>query len=54
MNQLTLTLNNIDEEYDGYDFDNALITAHVGRYINNTLETLKIGEYTVDSTSFDS
>jgi len=48
INQLTLSINNIEGDFNNYDFANAEITAWVGLVLPNGTEWLKKGIYKVD------
>lgn len=53
--KLKIKLNNIYEDYSKYDFDKASVTAYVSKsFSDGTSEKLKIGEYRVSETSYDS
>ena len=51
--KLTLSLNNIYEEYSRYDFTDAKVTARIGKQLESGLEKIKVGEFTVNETSYD-
>lgn len=48
-----IKLNNIYEEYSEYDFSKASVSSYIGKQLDNGLEKIKIGEFTVDETSYD-
>lgn len=48
INQLTLLLNNVEGEFDEYDFTDAIVVPYIGLKLSNTIEWIKLGYYTVD------
>jgi hypothetical protein len=50
--QLTLKLNNLNGEFNQYDFTDAIIRPSIGLELSESIETLNKGVYTVDSTKF--
>lgn len=45
---LSVTLNNHDERFSGYDFDGAKVVAYVGADLGGNVEWLRLGTYLVD------
>lgn len=53
INKLTLTLNNIYDQFSPYDFDGATVTAYLGLQLSNSLEKIRKGVYTVDNPQYN-
>lgn len=51
--KLTIKINNIYDDYSEYDFTDAKVTAYIAKQLESGLEKIKIGEFTVSSTSYD-
>ena len=54
INKLTLSINNIYEEYSEYDFTDAVVVPYVGLELpDGTVEKIRKGVFTVDEASYD-
>lgn len=54
INKLTLSINNIYEEYSEYDFTDAVVLPYVGLGLpDGTIEKVRKGVFTVDEASYD-
>lgn len=54
MNKLTFTINNLDDRYSLYDFDDANIVAYIGLALTDgTFEKIKKGAYVVDNAIYN-
>lgn len=51
--KLSVTLNNIYDDFSEYDFADAEVIAYLGLQLSETLEKIRIGTYTVDDPSYD-
>lgn len=51
--KLTIKINNIYDDYSEYDFTDARVTAYIAKQLESGLEKIKIGEFTISSTSYD-
>lgn len=51
--KLTIKINNIYDDYSEYDFTDAKVTAYIAKQLESGLEKIKIGEFTISSTSYD-
>ena len=51
--KLTIKINNIYDDYSKYDFTDARVTAYIAKQLESGLEKIKIGEFTISSTSYD-
>ena len=51
--KLTVTLNNIYDDFSEYDFSDATVVAYVGLQLSNTLEKVRVGTFVVDEPSYD-
>lgn len=51
--KMSVTLNNIYDDFSPYDFSDADIVLHIGLYVNDKLEKIRIGTYKVDTPSYD-
>lgn len=51
--KLTIKINNIYDDYSEYDFTDAKVTAYIAKRLESGLEKIKIGEFTISSTSYD-
>nr|DAT75685.1 MAG TPA: endosialidase chaperone [Bacteriophage sp.] len=51
--KLTIKINNIYDDYSEYDFTDARATAYIAKQLESGLEKIKIGEFTISSTSYD-
>lgn len=54
INKLTVTLNNIYDKFSAYDFDRAIVTAHLGLKLpNGGIEKIRKGIFTVDDPKYN-
>lgn len=53
ISKLTVTLNNIDEQFSQYDFDGATVNAYIGLQLSNSLEKIRKGVYVVDESTYN-
>lgn len=51
--KLTVTLNNIYDDFSEYDFSDATVVAYVGLQLSNALEKVRVGTFVVDEPSYD-
>lgn len=51
--KLTVTLNNIYDDFSEYDFSDATVVAYVGLQLSKTLEKVRVGVFIVDEPSYD-
>lgn len=51
--KLTIKINNIYDDYSEYDFTDARVTAYIAKQLESGLEKIKIGKFTISSTSYD-
>lgn len=49
--KLTVTLNNIYDDFSEYDFSDATVVAYVGLQLSNALEKVRVGTFVVDEPS---
>lgn len=52
INKCTLTLYNGDEAYSEYDFEGAHVAVYTALDIDNTIETIQLGVYTIDEANY--
>lgn len=50
---MTVTLNNIYDDFSEYDFSDATVVAYVGLQLSNALEKVRVGTFVVDEPSYD-
>lgn len=53
VNSATLIINNIDEVYSQYDFTGAVVSINVGLLIGTSVESVKMGTFTVDDAQYN-
>ena len=51
--KLTVTINNIYDNFSEYDFTDAEAVGYIGLQLSETLEKLRVGTYTVDDPSYN-
>lgn len=51
--KLTVTLNNIYDDFSEYDFSDATVVVYVGLQLSNALEKVRVGTFVVDEPSYD-
>lgn len=52
INKCSLTLYNGDEAYSEYDFEGAHVAVYTALDIDNTIETIQLGVYTIDEANY--
>lgn len=52
INKCSLTLYNGDESYSNYDFEGAHVAVYTALDIDNTIETIQLGTYTIDEANY--
>lgn len=53
VNSATFIINNVDDEYSIYDFDNAKVVTYVGKEIDGVVEKIRLGTYKVDEPKYN-
>lgn len=53
INQCTIILNNISEQYNAYEFKDANVVISIGLMVDGAVESFQKGEYTVNEVMYD-